>query len=525
MTSETTLRGTSRTADGDWGRLNARLIPVNLSILGTPLAMFLASLAVTGGEINLQVLIALGSLFVTCLIVSGIGLMRLFTTRYRLTEDRFEIHVGLLFRSRRSVPVGRIRSVDLTANPAHRLFGLTTLRIDSGEQSTGAGRRLALDGITLADARELRRRIIALRDAGKARPADDTDGVLNTLDWSWLRYGPLTIWGVGGVFVAAGTTYRILNDLKIDPLELGIVKDLVHRFGTVPLWYGILVTVLVIVALGVVGSTATFIENWAGYELRREDGGVLRIRRGLLVARSVTIEERRLRGLELVEPIPLRWAKGAKLNAVAAGLGNRDDNRKRRALTSPMPRAEALRVGAGVLPAGPGLIEREGLNPHPKAALRRRVNRAVVWSLLPAAVPAVLGLWFGPSLLVIGAVTFAVLLPILLAFAVNAYRTLGHGIRRPYLVASSGTFAHRTVALQTAGIIGWKISRTPFQRRSGLLTLGAATAAGEGVYHVYDLTDHQALTLAETVVPGLLAPFLERSLDHHSPGERSPDHG
>ncbi|MGW2325169.1 PH domain-containing protein [Streptomyces sp. NPDC001700] len=518
MTPDTTV--SPPTVDQDWGRLNRRLLLVNLSILGAPLAMFLASLAVTGGKTNLQVIITLASLFVTFLVISGIGLMRLFTTRYRLTEDRFELRKGLLFRSERSVPIGRIRGVDLTANPVHRVFGLTTLRIDSGEQSDAVARKLALDGITKAEALELRRRILALRDAGRSPAVADNDGVLCQLDWSWLRYGPLTVWGVGGVFIAAGSVYRTLNEMQVNPLELGIVKDLQHRFGSVPLWYGILVSVLVIVALGMVGSTATFIENWAGYELRREEGGALRVRRGLLATRSVTIAERNLRGLELVEPIPLRWARGAKLNAVASGLGGEDENRRRRALTSPVPRAEAVRVAAEALPVDEpgvsehgGLIERDGLTGHPRAALRRRINRALIWSVLIAAVPVGLGLWLSTGLVIGGVIAGVVLVPILVAFAFNAYRTLGHGLRGRYLVTSAGTFAHRTVALEREAIIGWKISRTPFQRRAGLLTVGATTAAGEGAYHVYDLTEGQGIALAETTVPGLLAPFIERAPD------------
>ncbi|OPF74086.1 hypothetical protein VT50_0227430 [Streptomyces antioxidans] len=513
MSSETTVRPSSHAAGRDWGRLNGRLLLVNLSILAAPVAMFLASLAVTGGETNLQVIITLGSLFMTFLVISGIGLMRLFTTRYRLTEDRFELHTGLLFRSERSVPIGRIRGVDVTANPVHRLFGLTTLRIDSGDQSDAAARRLALDGITKAEAVELRRQIIALRDAGRARPVADSDGVLSRLDWFWLRYGPLTVWGVGGVFIAAASVFRTLNELQVNPLDLGVVKDLEDRFGTIPLWYGILLAAVVIAVLGMLGSTATYIENWAGYELRREDGGILRIRRGLLATRSVSIEERHLRGLELVEPIPLRWAGGAKLNAVASGLGNQEDNRRRRGLTPPTPRGEALRVAAQALPAGPGLIERKGLLPHPKAALRRRINRALMWPVLIAAVPVGLGLWLGRWLVITGVITGVVLVPVLLAFAFSAYHSLGHGLRDRYLAASSGAFARRTVALQRDGIIGWKLSRTPFQRRAGLITLGATTAAGDGVYRVHDLTESQGIALAETAVPGLLAPFIERAPD------------
>ncbi|WP_275560452.1 PH domain-containing protein [Streptomyces sp. 5-6(2022)] len=513
MSSETTVRPSSHAAGRDWGRLNGRLLLVNLSILAAPVAMFLASLAVTGGETNLQVIITLGSLFLTFLVISGIGLMRLFTTRYRLTEDRFELHTGLLFRSERSVPIGRIRGVDLTANPVHRIFGLTTLRIDSGDQSDAAARRLALDGITKAEALELRRQIIALRDAGRARPVADSDGVLSRLDWSWLRYGPLTVWGVGGVFIAAASAYRTLSELQVNPLDLGVVKDLEDRFGTIPLWYGILLAAVVIVVLGMIGSTATYIENWAGYELRREDGGILRIRRGLLATRSVSIEERHLRGLELVEPVPLRWAKGAKLNAVASGLGNQEDNRRRRGLTPPTPRDEAMRVAAQALPTGPGLVERKGLLAHPKAALRRRINRALMWSALIAAVPVGLGLWLGRWLVITAVVTGVVLVPVLVAFAFSAYHSLGHGLRGRYLAACSGAFARRTVALQRDGIIGWKLSRTPFQRRAGLITLGATTAAGDGVYRVHDLTEGQGIALAETAVPGLLAPFIERAPD------------
>ncbi|MCC3766875.1 PH domain-containing protein [Streptomyces sp. UNOC14_S4] len=473
--------------------------------------MFLADLAITG-DAGLQALITLGSLFITFLVVSGIGLMRLFTTRYRVTEHSVELHSGLLFRSRRSIPVERIRSVDLTANPVHRLFGLTTLSIATGEQSASASHRLALDGISKADAVELRRRLIEARDArrGYAVPVED-DGPISELDWSWLRYGPLSVWGVGGVLIAGASVYRTLHELKVDPLKWGFVKDLEHRFGSVPLWYGILASLVVLVVLGIAGSTATFVESWSGYRLTREEGGMFRVRRGLLVTRSVSIEERRMRGVELVEPIPLRWARAAKLNAVASGLGSLDDNRKRRMLTPPVPRAEARRVAAEVLGTDRSLVLRAGLTRHPRAALRRRVNRALMWTVLITAVPVGLGLWLGPGLVRAGLIGGVVLLLVLLAFAVDAYRTLGHGMRGRYLLTSSGTFAHRTVALRQEGIIGWKITRTPFQRRAGLFTLGATTAAGEGVYKVHDVTDAQGIALAEQAVPQLLLPFLERA--------------
>ena len=65
------------------------------------------------------------------------------------------------------------------------------------------------------------------------------------------------------------------------------------------------------------------------------------------------------------------------------------------------------------------------------------------------------------------------------------------------------------MALQRAGVIGWTVRQSYFQRRAGLITLTAITAAGEGAYHVHDADLGEALTFAEQAVPGLLTPFLE----------------
>ncbi|MEV4068134.1 PH domain-containing protein [Nonomuraea fuscirosea] len=508
----------TRTAPSDHaGRLSGRLVLVSLSAPLTPAALFALSLLVTGGETNLQILITLGSLLLTGLIVGGVGLSRLATTHYRITGDRFEVSAGLLFRSRHSIPLVRVRGIDVTAHPVHRLFGLTTLRLDTGGQGGAARRAVRLDGVTRDQAAELRRLILEGRESGHAA---DSDGVISELDRSWLRYAPLSVWGVGSVLAAAGTVYRTLHEMKIDPLDLGVVQDLVRRFGSVPLWFGVLVTVLAVVALGVASSTLTFIENWSGYELRRAEGGVLRVRRGLLATRSVSMEEHRLRGLELVEPLPLRWAGGARLNAVTTGLGDRDENRRGRVLTPAVPRTEALAVAAQILPPtdpagrelldGRELLGRRGLAAHPRVALRRRVGQALTASVLIAAIPAGLGLWLGPGLVTTGAITGLVLVPVLTALAHSAYRSLGHAVRGRYLVTSYGAFARRTVVLRRDGVIGWNITRSPFQRRTGLLTLGATTAAGDGIYRVRDVSVNEGLTLAETALPGLLAPFIER---------------
>ncbi|MCX4524085.1 MULTISPECIES: PH domain-containing protein [unclassified Streptomyces] len=511
MTPDTAVRHQDPADSDAWGRLNPRLFLVNLSVVATPLATFGATTVITGGEINLQVLITFASFLITCLVISGISTMRLVTTRYRVTEDRVELHKGWFFRSERSIPVDRIRSADLTANPLHRIFGLTSLKIATGDQASSGG-GLSLDGLSIRDADALRRKLSELRHArqGLAVSDPEDDDTLAELDWAWLRYAPLTLWGVGGVFIAVGSVYRTLHEMKIDPLELGIVKDIEDRFGSVPLWYGILVTLLVIVVIGVAGSTATFIEGWGGYRLDRPETGLLRVRRGLLITRSVSIEERRLRGAEVAEPLLLRWAGGARLKAVASGLGNEDENSSRSRLTPPVPLALARRIAADVLGESVSPTTAAQLAPHPRAALRRRINRALTWSVLLAAPFVGLGLWLTPVLVHTGWITAVVLFAVGVAFAFDAYRNLGHAVHGPYLVTRAGTFTRRTAAVQRDGIIGWSITRSVFQRRAGLLTLGAATAVGNGVYKVRDVRISEGLAFAEETVPGLLAPFIER---------------
>ncbi|MFF7127962.1 PH domain-containing protein [Streptomyces sp. NPDC008240] len=506
-TEQRDATGTSNGAadDPEWSRLSPRLLLVNLSMLAGPLALFAVTVALTGA--NLQALISLGSLVITFLVIAGISTMRLLTTRFRVTGDRVELRSGLLFRSRRSVPFDRIRSVDIAARPMHRLFGLTSLRIGTGALTSSSSRKLSLDGITRHQARELRRLLIDRRGSGRATGQDE-DVIIAEMDWAWLRYAPLTVWGVGSVFAGIGTAYRILHEMKVDPLELGIVKDIEDRFGSVPLWFGILVAVVITALLGAAISTATFVDAWTNYRLERERDGSFRIRRGLLVSRSVSIEERRLRGVEVAEPMLLRWAGGASLSAIAGGLSNTDENRSRCSLTPPVPRDEALRVAADVLAEERPPTEMK-LVAHSRVALRRRINRGL-WVLVPVvAILLGLGLWLTPVLVHTAWITALVGLPIVIALANDAYRALGHGVRDRYLVVRAGTFTRRTVALQRDGVIGWNISRSYFQRRNGLLTIGATTA-GVGCYKVRDVCVGVGLAYAEEAVPELLAPFIER---------------
>ncbi|MEU8764163.1 PH domain-containing protein [Streptomyces sp. NPDC048659] len=429
--------------------------------------------------------------------------IRLRRTRYRIGPELVELHTGLVVVKRRSLARERIRSVDLTANPLQRVLGLVKVGIGTGEHA-GSESTLELDLVARAEGEQLRHTLLA-RLKGPEDPVHD--GVLASVDPRWIRYAPVSFVTPLLATAAAGAVMQVSD-------WFGAQDEVIHwigdRFEEVSLTWMIVDLVLIAVVAGLLGALGLWVEMWYRYRLEREPGGTLRVRRGLFTARSISLEERRLRGVELVEPLGVRLFRAARVDAVATGLAQSDDDKHGdlKNLAPPVPRALADRIAAQVLretepPTGAPLTG------HPRAARRRRIRWALWGGLGPAALLAGLGLWLTPVLLYVAGATAALLTPVLVALALDAYRNLGHGVSGAYLVTRSGTVRRSTVALQRAGVVGWTVKQSWFQRRAGVLTLNATTAAGEGAYAVHDAAESEGLAFAADAVPDLLAPFLE----------------
>ncbi len=483
----------------DWQRLDPRMLAV------TPirqLAAFLPVIAVVlvagvGQDVSGRLYGLLGVLAVVL-----VGVLRWATTRYRITSERVELRSGLLFRNARSVPRDRIRSVDITAGPVHRLFRLSVVKIGTGERTEGDGsRELSLDAVSTAEADRMRQRLLDSLGAGDP----DRTGVtvpptateLAALNWAWLRFAPLTASSLVAVGAVAGAFGQLAGELGADITNVGGIRE---KLSGAPLWLGVSALAVLVLVVALVGSILIFVEAWWGFRLVREAGGTLRIRRGLLTTRSVSLEERRVRGVEVIEPLLLRIGGGARTLAVATGLGGGQGN-----LLPPAPGGEAHRVSGAVLTEEPSPT-RTSLRRHPPEALRRRLVRAVLPVLAVSAV-----LWLAPVPAWVAWATLG-LLPVTVLLALDSYRNLGHALTSRYLVTRHGAGARGTVALQRSGVIGWTVSQSFFQRRAGLVTVTATTAAGRGAYRVIDVRTADGLAVAEQAVPGLLRPFLHHDV-------------
>ncbi|MFC7343011.1 PH domain-containing protein [Saccharopolyspora griseoalba] len=487
--------------DGGWHQLELRSTLAVLIFVLLPLPVTLLIMLIAGAG-AIPVLSTTGIWLAVAALIGAAGFYEWHFARYRITAERFEFSRGGVFRSHRSIPRERIRAVDLTANPVQRVLRIATVKVSTGGQ--GGEGEIRLDAIDRAAAEEIRRGLI-LRERAEAEPAD---GLLAELNPLWLAYSALT---VSLMLVVWGAIGSVVGNAQEVLASWGVWRELGDAFLALGLVLFALLSVAAALLVGVVGAVLLSAEMWWGYRLTREPGGTLRVTRGLLTTRSLSLEERRLRGVELSEPLLLRWFRGARLNAVATGLNSTQgsDQKKqpeRKTLLPPAPRTEALRVTWKVLRHSAFDVALRG---HTRRALRRRIN----WALF-AAVPVLLACsalaWLGriPVWLVVLVAVLA--LAIGLGFAVDAHRNLGHGLDDRYLLARNGSGLRRTVALQRDDIIGWRISRTVFQRRAGLMTVGATTAAGSHIYRVHDVDTGTGLAVADEAVPGLIAPFLQR---------------
>ncbi len=162
-------------------------------------------------------------------------------------------------------------------------------------------------------------------------------------------------------------------------------------------------------------------------------------------------------------------------------------------LLPPCPAATAKEVLTGLI--GDASAVDGPLQTHGPAAARRRWTRALVLPAVAAVVILVV-----PLPVWVWAVWGAVMVACVL-LAVDRVRSLGHRVSGGWLVARTGSFERRRDCIASAGIIGWTVRQTLMQRRAGVATLIAATAAGRKRYQVIDAPAELAWSVAAQASP------------------------
>ena len=444
----------------------------------------------------------------------AVGFLRYVTTSFRITPTRVQVRRGLFRRRVLTVPRDRIRTVDVTSHVLHRIFGLARVTVGTGQIDKGND-GVQLDGLDAADAENLHRELLhrptarPIPDVDSAARTQSTEGasetVLATLHPSWVRYGPFTLSGLVAIGVLFGIGSRLASESHINLAKIRFVRDSIDYLRDRPAPVAILLVVTAMVVFNAIASTVGYTLAFWKFRLGRHDSGTLHVRRGLLTTRNTTIEERRLRGVELNEPLLLRTVRGARLLAIATGLRvGQGADRGGSVLLPPAPRAVAADVASTVIGDAEPLtvaLTRHG----PRASVRRFTRAAMVSTILILIVLA--------FVLLAGAPWWAfwtalALLPFGAFLAWDRAAALGHALTDDWLVTQHGSVARHRYMLRTDAVIGWNMNTSLLQRRLGLTTLVATTAGGQQHYSIPDTPYAEAIRVARNAVPGLLEQFL-----------------
>jgi putative membrane protein len=382
---------------------------------------------------------------------------------------------GLLARSVRTVPNDRIRGVEVETPVLHRLFGLVRVRLDAAAGGvSGKGEELVVDGLPRAEGDRLRTAVLTHRStpptpAGQdhvpeAEPAEEE---FARFENRWLLYAPLVGSYLAVPLAAVGALFRLADELprSIQPEIDG--SDLSEGWVVA---FAVVAAPLLLAVGAVIGAAVV---NW-GFRLVRRGGSLIAVR-GLITRRHTELEIDRIRGCTVSAGLGMRLVGAARVSALVTGLG---DAARRGQLLPLGPREEAWALARRV-------VEDPGpLTPHPPAARRRRIMRAVLAGLVVSALGVVPGLtagwWWA---LVVGGGLTVLGVPA----GQGRYAGLGHAAGPRSFTVRSGWLVREQAVLQRRAVVGWQVRQSFFQRRAGLATVVACVGAGRGGYAAIDL--------------------------------------
>lgn len=437
-----------------------------------------------------------------------LGAVPWLTTFYRITDTQFQQRSGLLNKTTSSAPLDRVRSVDLEASLLHRLLGLTKVQVGTGVDED----RITLDAVSRERAEQLRGYLLARRsgpeapDAAAPDPGLAEEQELARIDWAWLRFAPFSLARLVLVAGGVGVLAQFAEGLPL--LDRGAIDTAwawVRGFALV-----VVVAVLLVggLAAWVAIAVSGYVVQWWNLRLTRAHGS-LHLTSGLITTRSISVEETRVRGVEMREPLLLRLVGGGELSVLATGTGTGVTR-----ILPPCPREVAVRVGDDVTGTPFNLTDDPLTGPltsplisHGPAARRRSWVREL--AEVPFTVAAVAAVtWFLDWSWWVPVVAAATAVVGYAALAEAAYRHLGHALTDEHLVAGGGQLTRVRTVLERDGIIGWVVVQTLFQRRLGLADLVATTAAGAEKVVLRDVPHDRAVAIADAATPGMLTPFL-----------------
>ena len=488
----------------EWRRLSWRMLLVDpLQMITNLSPIFLLSLWLGTNRSNYWFeLTLLGIIVLT-------ATSRWISTTYYIGETHLVLRHGIFSRRRVSIARDRVRSVDTESDMYHRLLRVSIVEVGTGQQdaSKNAAGRFRLDAIATSEVAPLREELLAHMVAAHPELENFDEQQWGSrygediAQWkaTWARFAPFSFIGFGVLFSLWILTLQ-MGDMQDRLLQLSAVVQVRSWLTDLGQPWTFLGEAFGVWLLAGAFGALTYVIRFGKYALL-DHGRLLYVQNGILRRKHIALDKERLRGVEMRLPVVIRMVGGGRLEPIMTGTKR---GSKASTLLPLAPLKDVRRVAARVL--GSEEPVHAPLRSHPTAAKRRRITRGLFPVYWLIALALLLRWDLGADVVDPWIRWFAI--PVLLIFAVLIFdriRMLGHTVTRGYLVTSSGSLQARRIALDQAGIIGWKFSQSPFQRWAKVASMQAATPAGQGAYSIIDMNSAEAWALAESINPGITA--------------------
>ena len=340
-------------------------------------ALVILGVSVLGGGLDSEALLrALGFAVLGTAGAAIVGAIRWAATRYSVAGGAIRLRHGWLSVKEVEIPFTRVQALDVEQGPIQRLFGVQAVHVQTG--GGGAGGEIVLGALAPSDVERLRQLLAGRRP--QALPEQRAEAPERRLSRRMLMVAALTSGQLGVILPLLAGSSQVVDDLFDDPAQgeravTGALPDSAAEWALAA--GGLLTVAWLLAALGTVVA-------FAGFGVRRE-GDALRVRRGLLQRREVTLRVARVRAVRVVEGV-LRQPFGLATLRVEV-VGYAKEPPAAQTLFPLLPRKEVRTVLAELLPEladDPG-----GLRPPPARARRRYLLPPAAVALAAGAVAAI----------------------------------------------------------------------------------------------------------------------------------------
>jgi uncharacterized protein len=158
-------RGGLDPVPGDWRRVSPRYVWVDL--VGSIISGLIATAAFTVPFWITQMLWLLAIpavVLVIAIIIAAFTPRRVRAIGYRLRDDDLLVRRGIMVQRFAAVPYGRMQLVDVNRGPLDRALGLAEVKLVTAASASN----VSVPGLPMADAEELRDRLVELAESRRA---------------------------------------------------------------------------------------------------------------------------------------------------------------------------------------------------------------------------------------------------------------------------------------------------------------------------------------------------------------------